>query len=261
LTAVDTGLRALFADLERLEDLRVDGLEALTTVDLVGPDCYTDDDADLVADTLEAPPDDPQDDDERGTNQGRTGKPRRLEVPHDRLDGEPPIAWAHYLAYRDAGYDRSLSKVASARRVDVRWLRRLSTRWQWVERVAAYDIWRQQVIDELLMHLQLAQRRFEHSRRVLAQQQAAEAARAADAPARAAKAAVERAKARDRMRRLRAGRSQPTGDVAAPRPQLDDVTGVPRVFLTDAGDAFRSEALRDAWQHDQERRQEGETEA
>lgn len=58
----------------------------------------------------------------------------------ERQPGEPSKEWAAFVCYRDLGISRSLAAVSSETGVPKRQLERWSSKWGWVERVAAYEI-------------------------------------------------------------------------------------------------------------------------
>lgn len=64
------------------------------------------------------------------------------EHPWDRQPGENDRAWAAFVKYRDDGIERSQARVAKHFGKSIENYGMLSTRWDWVARVSAYEAWR-----------------------------------------------------------------------------------------------------------------------
>lgn len=59
--------------------------------------------------------------------------------PWERQEGETPKAWEAFVVYRDLGSSRSLRGVANHLSKGMSLISRWSSRWNWVERAAAWD--------------------------------------------------------------------------------------------------------------------------
>lgn len=71
-----------------------------------------------------------------------------LEVFQQQQQGESSKAYAAYIAYRDLGENRSLEKVSQELTKSVPLLKRWSAKYEWVARALAWDMHRQQRVDE-----------------------------------------------------------------------------------------------------------------
>ena len=59
--------------------------------------------------------------------------------PWERQEGETPKAWEAFCVYRDMGIDRSLRKVVQHLNKSLTVIGEWSSKYDWVERVAAWD--------------------------------------------------------------------------------------------------------------------------
>jgi len=60
-------------------------------------------------------------------------------LPFDRLPEEPAADFSALLQYRDLGPGRSISQAAVVTELSQSTLRRLAKRWDWINRLEAYD--------------------------------------------------------------------------------------------------------------------------
>src|SRR5262245_48648198 len=64
---------------------------------------------------------------------------RHMAAPYERQVNEPMAAWHGFQCYRELGMERSYRKVAAAVSRTKRMVERWGSKWNWIERAAAWD--------------------------------------------------------------------------------------------------------------------------